>query len=97
VLESPSRSNLKFNVFEEILFLVGIDVNKFKIYASVINDLVDSRNHIAHGQYLKVDKPTFDLIYGDVLLIMESFKTEIENSAIQKKYIERRIIPVTNA
>jgi len=63
VLESPSRSNLKFNVFEEILFLVGIDVNKFKIYASVINDLVDSRNHIAHGQYLKVDKPTFD--YGE--------------------------------
>ena len=83
-----TRSNLKFSVFREILFIIGIDVALFISYSELIDDLVDARNHIAHGQYLKVDKPTFDRMYRETLNVMTKLKTEIENSAVQKKYMD---------
>lgn len=81
-----TKSNLRFSVFEEILFAINIDKNTFDHYRSLINDLVDTRNHIAHGDYLKVNHPTFIEMSKDVQIVMESLKTEIENSAIQEKY-----------
>jgi len=81
-----TKSNLKFSVFQEILFIVGIDLNLFKQYSDLIDDLVISRNHIAHGQFLKVDKPTFDIMCRETLAVMTRLKTEIENSAVLKKY-----------
>ena len=81
-----TKSNLKFHVFKEILYIIGIDETLFIQYEELINDLVDARNHIAHGQYLRVDKLTFDNIYKETIVVMDKLKTEIENSAILEKY-----------
>lgn len=81
-----TRSNLRFEVFEEIIFILDLDHSKFSSSKSLINDLVDARNNIAHGSHLRVDFTTYNLMYTDTIRLMEILRTEIENSAIGEKY-----------
>lgn len=81
-----TKSNLRFHVFKEILFVIGLDENKFSGYESLINDLVDARNNIAHGDYLRVDLKTYQIMFKEVQDIMSTLKTEIENSALSEYY-----------
>lgn len=83
-----TKSNLKYSVFKEILFTIGINEEKFSHYESLINDLVDTRNFIAHGDYLKVDFKTFNIMYSDIQRVMVELKNEIENAATLKYYIK---------
>jgi len=81
-----TRSNLKYHVLTEILFIIGIDEGKFAHKKSLINDLVDSRNNIAHGDYLRVDFDTYNLMHEDTQELMKILKTEIENAALLENY-----------
>ncbi|MBO6531715.1 MAG: hypothetical protein JJ885_15060 [Muricauda sp.] len=81
-----TKSNLKYKVFKEILFVVGIDESKFSEYKGLIDDLVDARNNIAHGDYLRVDLKTFEIMFDEIQQVMNSLKTEIENSALSEEY-----------
>lgn len=76
-----TKSNLKYNILKEILYIIGIDETKFSHFETLINDLVDARNYIAHGDYLKVDFDTFENMYNDIQNVMVILKTEIENAA----------------
>ena len=81
-----TKSNLKYHIFEEILFIIGIDETKFSNKKSLINDLVDARNNIAHGDYLRVEFDTYQVMHKDIQELMKSLKTEIENSATLETY-----------
>jgi RiboL-PSP-HEPN len=81
-----TKSNLRFEVFEEMIFILGINHSKFAPYKSLINDLVDARNNIAHGNYLRVELPTYNILHSDIQLVMEILKTELENAAVQELY-----------
>lgn len=81
-----TKSNLRFNIFKEILFTICLDENQFSKYETLINDLVDTRNFIAHGDYIKVDLATFNIMFDDIQEIMTNLKTEIENSVLNHKY-----------
>jgi hypothetical protein len=81
-----TKSNLRYNVLEEILFVVGIDESKFSHKKSLINDLVDARNNIAHGDYLRVEYDAYHNMHQDVQILMEQLKIEIENAATLEKY-----------
>lgn len=81
-----TKSNLKFNVFKDILFTIGINETVFHKYGSLIDDLVDSRNYIAHGEYLSIDYERYLNLYNDIQEVMENLKTELENSVVQEKY-----------
>ena len=72
-----TKSNLRYHVFEEILFIIGIDESKFSNKKSLINDLVDARNNIAHGDYLRVEYETYHVMHKDVQDLMELLKTMI--------------------
>ncbi|QXV67071.1 hypothetical protein INP83_08315 [Mucilaginibacter sp. 21P] len=86
-----TKSNLTFSVLKEILFILDIDSTHIEGKKSLINDLVDTRNHIAHGEYKILDYGTFLNFYDDVLSLMEFLKTSIENDATLKKYqVERK-------
>lgn len=53
------RGNLKCDNFEEVLYLLGIDVTVPEDYVDFVNlKLVDKRNHIAHGEsiFLSMDQ-----------------------------------------
>lgn len=81
-----TKSNLKYKVFKEILFVVGINESKFSEFKGLIDDLVDARNNIAHGDYLRVDFQTFEIMFNEIQQVMNSLKTEIENSALSEEY-----------
>ena len=81
-----TKSNLKYHVFEEILFVIGIEEFKFSHHKSLINDLVDARNNIAHGDNLRVKYDAYHSMHNDVQIIMEQLKTKIENAATLEKY-----------
>lgn len=81
-----TKSNLKYHIFQEILFVIGIDESKFSPYRSLINDLVDVRNNIAHGDFLRVDFNTYQIMFKEIQDVMSLLKTEIENSALSEEY-----------
>ncbi len=81
-----TKSNLKYKVFKEILFVVGIEESKFSRFEGLIDDLVDARNNIAHGDYLRVNYQTFEIMFNEIQKVMNSLKTEIENSALSEEY-----------
>lgn len=81
-----TRSNLKFSVFTEILFLIGIEENDFLQYKSLIDDLVTFRNNIAHGEYMHIDLQAFENLYEQVEIVMNLLKTKIENSAVTESF-----------
>lgn len=81
-----TKSNLKYKVLQEILFVIGIDETKFSSFKSLVNDLVDARNNIAHGDYLRVELSTYNIMHNDIQILMECLKTEIENAALTEEY-----------
>lgn len=81
-----TKSNLRFSVFKQILFLIGLDENNFLKYNSLVDDLVDLRNHIAHGRNSSIDKVTYDNFYAETVNLLTYFKTELENSVALEKY-----------
>lgn len=81
-----TKSNLRYSVLEEILFIIGIDETNFAHKRSLINDLVDARNNIAHGDYLRVEYEAYNLMHQDTQQLMELLKTEIENAATLEEY-----------
>ncbi len=97
---SPIRtSNLKFEIFEDVCLMIGININEFHIrYKSkgfdrelekyIDETLLNQRNTIAHGNYLKIDKTEFKEIY-DVIVngLLYSFKELIMDCAQNKKYL----------
>jgi len=85
-----TKSNLRYNILKEILFVIGIDESKFSKYESLINDLVDARNNIAHGDFLRVDFNTFQIMFREVQDIMTLLKTEIENAALSEEYKNKK-------
>jgi len=89
-----TRSNLNFQVFEEILYTIGIDIIKFEKREEILNDLVSLRNTIAHGEYKDIDYETYIGFYNEIESLMGEYKTEIENNAVLENY--KRNMPVAN-
>jgi hypothetical protein len=87
-----TRSNLKFEILEEICEKLNINIAKFKEYKSVLNRLVDIRNSIAHGENSFVFED-YDSIQEYVVLLEELmliFVQEIKEFLEDEKY--KRII-----
>ncbi len=81
-----TKSNLRFDVLKEILYIVDLDDAYIDKQKELIDDLVDTRNHIAHGQYNPLDLNTFENFFDDIISLMDYLKTKIENNAIEEKY-----------
>jgi hypothetical protein len=56
------------------------------MYQSLIDDLVDSRNNIAHGDYLRVQYSAYESMHTDIQFLMELLKNELENAAITETF-----------
>lgn len=84
-----TKSNLRFEVLEEILFILDLNDTYIESKKSLINDLVTTRNHIAHGQLNLLDYETFEIFHDDVIGLISYLKTKIENNAVQETYKSR--------
>lgn len=75
-----TKSNLKYEVFEDICHLLCIRTDEFSKKKELIDNLVDTRNTIAHGNYDKISYKLFCEFYNDVIILLETLRTEIENA-----------------
>lgn len=82
-----TKSNLKFNVLRDILLSLGLDESHFAANENFIDKkLVEPRNDIAHGTYRDITYDDFNIVYQNIIPLMEYYKTMIENNVTQGAY-----------
>lgn len=82
-----TNSNLKWKVFKEILDTLGFDDSFYETKEKLIDQtLVENRNNVAHGQITSFDKTEFLNLYNEIQSMIDFFKEQIVNSAINKTY-----------
>lgn len=88
-IESAIRteSNLGWGVFKNIATSIGVSVDAYESKENLIDkSLLHRRNCIAHGEYLDLGQDEFRELADEVLGLMRSFKTDIENSASMQAF-----------
>lgn len=88
-IESAIRTefNLSSKVFRNIAHSIGIETAPYESRYHLIDEsLLSRRNHIAHGEHLDVDADGFRGLADEVLLLLRSFKTDIENAVSMNAY-----------
>ena len=84
-------SNLNSDVLKEIMESLGVDYSEFSTKSKLIDEkLLKNRNSIAHGKEQYITYEEYNELNREVLLMLEQFKTQIENSTALKKYFKIR-------
>jgi hypothetical protein len=79
-----TESNLTSKVFANIAASLGIDTKNYETRFNLIDEsLVNLRNKVAHGEYLKLGGREFIELVDVVLEIMGWYKTDLLNGAAQ--------------
>lgn len=80
-------SNLKVDVLLGILSLVGIESDSYLAKRPIVDQrLVDNRNIIAHGGRPAIVNDDFVQLQGDIILLMDAFRDDIEEAASKGRY-----------
>lgn len=88
-IESAIRTefNLSSKVFANIAKSIGINTEGYESRYHLIDEsLLNRRNHIAHGEYLDVDSDGFRELADEILYLLRTYKTDIENAVSLKEY-----------
>lgn len=81
-------SNLTSTVFANIAASLDIDVTQYEARYNLIDEsLVNQRNKIAHGEYVRLGGRDFGELVEKILELMDWYKVDLINSAAQKKYM----------
>lgn len=82
-----TKSNLRWEVLEEICTILGLDAAVFDNEEEYINKkLCDRRNFIAHGQEVYFDISDIIEMKDKTVSLMRTYKNLIINSALTEKY-----------
>ena len=80
-------SNLKSDVLKEICLCLGISFIDYEPKKKFIDTiLVGRRNHIAHGEFQNIDVSEIEEISKGLVELIDIFRNQIENAAIEQKY-----------
>lgn len=83
-----TQSNLSSAVFINIVGWIGIDPAQYSTrFALIDKTLLETRNGIAHGEYLVINAVRFDTLVTEILEMLRWFKTDIENAAVRKAFL----------
>lgn len=70
-----------------MIAIINIDYSKYSLKENFIDkDLLNNRNEIAQGLFLKINDNEFEEIFSKTIEIMNLFKDDIVDSAIKKQY-----------
>ena len=75
-----TESNLSSTVFKEIVWCVGIDYSPFETKEKFVDNLVNNRNHIAHGEEVYIKAGEFLDMRNEVIGMLTVFKDSLENT-----------------
>lgn len=85
-----TESNLKFEVFSNILDQLGLSKDLFELKENFINSkLLKCRNAIAHGDRISFEEieETYIEVEGELLNMLNIFQNLIMNAATTKQYL----------
>ena len=89
--ESPiinTGGNPSSLVFKEILNSIGLDFSIYETKQKYIDtDLLSNRHEIVHGEKVYITETEFDETLKNILEIMEQFKDQILDAAINERYL----------
>ena len=82
-----TKSNLSSKVLTDILSALGLDVSHFNTRLNYIDtNLVNRRNHIAHGEDMEISIDEYLDLHDNVLALIETYRNEIENASVQRRF-----------
>jgi hypothetical protein len=82
-----TRSNLKFDVLEEVLLTLGLDLAPYRLAAKpVIDALVKRRNGIAHGEGLPVTEEDYQHFHDGVVRLLDTYRDQLSDAAAVRAY-----------
>lgn len=82
-----TQSNLSSSVLKEIIWCLGLEYGPFESAEKMIDiKLVKRRNFIAHGEFVGITPEDFYEMIEEVVQLLNTFKTLIENSAVNESY-----------
>lgn len=82
-----TKSNLSSKVLQDILSALGIPHGNFSTRMNFIDsNLVNPRNHIAHGEDFNLSTQEYMELHDAVMSLLETYKNEVENAAVLKSY-----------
>lgn len=83
-----TASNLSSEILKEITRILGIDFSLYSTKSVLIDTkLLKTRNEIAHGEYSITDKEEYIELHTEVIHMLDLFRNQIENAAINKHYM----------
>jgi hypothetical protein len=82
-----TESNLTSKVFENIASSLDINSDAYDTKFNLIDEsLVKRRNSIAHGEYLEISGKEYGELAAEIVGLMRSYKTDLENAASLQSY-----------
>jgi hypothetical protein len=70
------------------LWCLRLDYSPYETSEKIIDSkLLGRRNFIAHGQAMPVDLSEYIDLHDRVVILLDIFKNQIENSAVTKSYL----------
>ena len=84
-----TESNLKSDVLQDITLKLGIDYSPYELKQNLIDEsFVGVRNAIAHGEFRKIDKNDFLVLYNEITDLIDLYKNHILNSVYEKNFLD---------
>jgi len=85
-----TESNLNSSILKEITLKIGIDYCYYELKKNLIDEkFLGLRNAISHGEYREIDEKDFIELFEEITGMIEAFKNQILNSAIQQSYLSK--------
>ena len=77
-----TASNLNFQVFEEVLCVLGLDKTSYLSKKALIDErLVRKRNEVAHGRYSEIEEDEYLDLHSNLIDMVDLFRNDLENAA----------------
>lgn len=87
--------NLNHNMLLQIVQFFSLPVERYAAFGPLLDEaLLNHRNKIAHGEYLDVSVERYGAMHGEVVAVIELFKSDIEDAVVGKSYRRTEAVPV---